>query len=387
MIASNIPDNITPHAIGPDNQPSGQSTRSGIQRNSDARLHYILENLGLFFEAVHEHDPLPLLCDLTAELLDTHDVEIAIPSGISVSHGSDAYLLGQAIAIKGQPIGRLVVRRATPFSSEERALAFMIAQLVGVVVEQNSLQGQIVQYHQQVQANTETLDQLLNLKRQIVSGHLNPQEVSMRLTTHVQVMVGGERASLLIVSNDNCDSPQLFLSDGTVATTERACEVRDHGLAGMVLRERRPLIIDETDTDQRWVSMSLDTYEAPSRCAMAVPLIWGDKILGVLTVTTTRSHLFGTLHLGLLELIGHNVALALRSVSLHTRMQRLSAMMAEISTTLTTMLHHAASDGTLDYTHDIAANLECLNSVTDQLQHVRQELLDLQRFVAPDMCL
>ncbi|NJM05302.1 GAF domain-containing protein [Candidatus Gracilibacteria bacterium] len=117
------------------------------------------------------------------------------------------------------------------------------------------------------------------------------QQLGVQFATQVTAMVGGDRASLLLTLPATAQMPMLILSNGAVSSTERALAVRDNGLAGLVLRERRPLIIDETDTDRRWFSLSAHEYDAPTRCAMAVPLIWGERVLGVITVTTTQTHL------------------------------------------------------------------------------------------------
>jgi GAF domain-containing protein len=135
--------------------------------------------------------------------------------------------------------------------------------------------------------------------------------------------------------------PMLILSNGTVSSPERAIAVRDNGLAGLVLRERRPLIIDETDTDRRWFSLSAHEYDAPTRCAMAVPLSWGDTVLGVLTVTTTQTHLFDTPQLNLLDLIASHVALALHSALIQVHIRSLSDALEDLAHNVNSALQAA----------------------------------------------
>lgn len=302
------------------------AARYTVLQEQSKRLQDALAQLGLFFEAAHERDPLPSLGDLARALMEADELHIAVPAGMRETSGDDPHQLTQAIAINGRTVGRFTARRARPFDAEDYELAFVIGQLIGVVLEQSSLYSQVEQYQQQVQANTDTLDRLLLFERRVVSNLASPQQIALTLATLVPEMVGSERASLLLVPADQPDAPELVLSNGGMTSIERAREVRAGGLAGLVLRERRPIIIDETDTDRRW--LSLEEYDAPTRCAMAAPLIWGDQILGVLTATTTRSRLFNTSHLNLLELIAHNISLALYSANLKARLEALQTTMA-----------------------------------------------------------
>lgn len=352
---------------------------------SGERLRYALANFGLFFEAARERDPLPSLQEIARDLIGADELHIAIPAGVGPVQFDDAHTLALPITIGGRPVGRLSMRRSTNFTAEDRTLAFIISQIIGVVLEQSSLYGQIEQYHQQAQANADTLEQLLSFKRQIVGGVNDPLQVALLLATHVPEMVGGDRASLLLISADQPDTPQLVLSNGTVTSPERAREVRDNGLAGLVFRECRPLIIDETETDQRWLAMSLKSFEAPSRCAMAAPVLWEDRVIGVITVTTTRSRLFDTSHLNLLELIAHNVALALHSATLNVRVKQLLALQADTVRNLqaplqaaTSTIHHLLPEHpngiqatvSLDDLRTIAAALAQIDAIT---QHLRTE--------------
>lgn len=372
------------------------ATNSNLQQNG-SRLRQALALFGLFFETAHESDPLPALQDLACDLLQADNLQIAVPAGIRPAYANDPHYLVQPVAIGGRPVGHLTARREIPFDNEDRALAFFVGQITGFVLEQSSLYSQIEQYRQQAEANADTLDQLLVFNRRIISGMSDPAQLALLLATLVPEMVASDRASLLLVPPENPTAPQLVLSNGTFATTERARAVCDSGLAGLVLRERRPLIIDETETDRRW--LALDTYEDPSRCAMAVPLLWGDQILGVLTVTTTRSRLFNTSHLNLLELVAHNVALALRSVTFNDRRDQLTALFAATASDLTATLQVAQASlqqllpidmqntcvsievATL---RKLAAALQRIGAIEQQLATAHHELLAMLKPVLHD---
>jgi GAF domain-containing protein len=351
-----------------------------------------MAGLGLLFEATREPDPLSILSELARGLLQADDVALAVPAPLSQADDSNASLLIRPITIGGRAIGRLTAQRTRPFDSDDQALASLIGQIVGAVIEQSTLHSQLEQYRQQAQAHDDTLAQLLDFNRQIVSGATDYQQLALMLATQVPAMVGGERASLLLMPLEQPDTPQLVLSTGAISTPERAKVVRDNGLAGMVLRERRPMILDETETDQRWLALAVREQDAPTRCAMAVPLPWHDRLLGALTVTTTQSHAFASSQLDLLELVACHVALALHNATLETKLTELTTALVDLIHNLNDPLQAAQlgfqmivttreDENTFHFDVDdlakITAALERIGVVSRQLAVLHRGLLTL----------
>ncbi len=293
------------------------TTASSEQPNNQSyRLREALASCGAFFIAGRrEADPLPMLRDLAADWLHAEKLEIIVPAGTGSLHIQEPGLLCGPIMIGRRVIGRIEARRSRPFSTDDHVLLGALGQILGAVLEQSTLQSQLDQHYHQAQANTDTLDRLLIFGRHMASASADPRHLAMDLVTQVPTMVTGERASLLLISHDQSDTPMLVLSNGIQSSTERAREVRDNGLAGLVLNSRAPMIIDETDTDHRWLALKGHENDVRTRCAMAVPLIWGEQLLGVLTVTTAQTHLFNTSQLNLLELVACHISLALHTAS------------------------------------------------------------------------
>ncbi len=310
-------------------------------QQSVARLRQFLNYIELFVETARESDPLPSLHDLASDLLPSDAIQIRVPANADDLPQNEPLFLSRAITAGGRVVGRIDARRADEFASDDRILASAIAQMIGAVLEQSSLYSQFEQYRSQAQANTDTIERLLTFNREISGDLQEPQQLALALATRVPAMVGGERASLLLTPFGQAKEPVLALSIGELLPTERALAVSDQGLAGLVLRERRPLIIDETDTDRRWLSLSEREHDTPTRCAMAAPVVWGERVLGALTVTTTETHLFDTPQLNLLELIAHHVALALYSANVTTCINTIAMLFAEEEFCLTDALQVA----------------------------------------------
>jgi GAF domain-containing protein len=313
-----------------------------------SRLRNALMTVGAFFTTARQSDPLPMLRDLCGEWLLADKVDIVVPAGTGSLRSHAPTML----------VGRIEVTRANPpFDSDDRELLTALGQIVGAVLEQSSLQGQLDQYLNQARAHADTLDQLLHFGRLVISATADPLHLGLQLATQGPAMVGGERASLLLIPLDNEETPLLILSNGHIATPERAREVRDQGFAGLVLREGQPLIIDETEADRRWLSLRTHEIDAPTRCAMAAPLRWGSRLLGAITVTTTRSRRFDSSHLNLLELVACHISLAIYAADLEVRRKRsvkhLNAIQDHINAALT-----AARAGDLKALDQIEAQLQ-----------------------------
>ncbi|NNJ09486.1 GAF domain-containing protein [Chloroflexales bacterium ZM16-3] len=297
----------------------------GSPNNQSRRLREALSGFGAFFAAGRrEADPLPTLRDLAADWLNAERLEIMVPAGTSVLRTDDPGMIFGPVLIGRRTIGRIEARRGRPFDEDDRALLGALGQIIGAVLEHSAQQSQLDQHYHESQANADTLDRLLGFGRLVVSAAADSQHLALALVTQVPEMVTGERASLLLIPDDAPDTPVLALSNGTFASAERAREVRDSGLAGLVFSSRVPVIIDETETDRRWLALRAREHDAPTRCAMAVPLVWGDRLLGALTVTTTQTHLFGTPQLNLLELVACHISLAIHAASADSCLARMS---------------------------------------------------------------
>lgn len=61
-------------------------------------------------------------------------------------------------------------------------------------------------------------------------------------------------------------------------------ELVERGLAGWVVRHRAPALVASTREDPRWLRRAWDEHHADTRSALGVPVLLGDRLLGILTL-------------------------------------------------------------------------------------------------------
>ena len=84
---------------------------------------------------------------------------------------------------------------------------------------------------------------------------------------------------------------------------DRLNETVHHGLAGWVLENRRPALVENTKEDPRWLPRGWEATLDLSRSAICVPLLTQDRVIGVLTLTRLQANRFTMEDLSLLTSI------------------------------------------------------------------------------------
>ncbi|HWQ13780.1 MAG TPA: GAF domain-containing protein [Roseiflexaceae bacterium] len=128
--------------------------------------------------------------------------------------------------------------------------------------------------------------------------------------------VGAIRASIILTSGGQL---RLFSSTRNRASVSLE-EILRNGIAGWVLRERRPAIIEETRTDARWVAVT--PLQRAVRSVAAVPIIREDRALGAITLVHHTPGYFTEEHLELLNSVAAQSAITLENAELFQLTQR-----------------------------------------------------------------
>jgi len=94
------------------------------------------------------------------------------------------------------------------------------------------------------------------------------------------------------------------------------------GISGQVGQTRTPMVIDDLSEQPEFLGFWGEAERTGSLAA--VPIVYRDKLLGVLTVTQAEPEAITDVHMKLLAAIADNAALAIRNAQLFERMRELS---------------------------------------------------------------
>jgi phosphoserine phosphatase RsbU/P len=134
-------------------------------------------------------------------------------------------------------------------------------------------------------------------------------------------VTGAEKGSLFLLdSNGVVTDSILTRQDASEEQRSRLIgKVFDKGLAGWVLRHRQMGLITDTETDDRWLTLPNQPYAV--RSALAVPIIWGEELLGILTLLHSQPGHFTKEVVSLMEATADQTALFLENARLYGKLE------------------------------------------------------------------
>ncbi|WP_254151081.1 GAF domain-containing protein [Candidatus Chloroploca mongolica] len=135
---------------------------------------------------------------------------------------------------------------------------------------------------------------------------------------HLADSLGAIRASIILAEFE--DHQPVCYSSSRNPSTLVLNDLLRQGLAGWVLRERNPAIIQDARNDSRWVTTN--TYHSNVRAVAAIPLIREGQALGVITLVHHTPGFFTEEHVELLTSLAAQSAVALESARLFRLTQR-----------------------------------------------------------------
>ncbi|MFZ0547924.1 MAG: histidine kinase N-terminal 7TM domain-containing protein [Candidatus Promineifilaceae bacterium] len=161
----------------------------------------------------------------------------------------------------------------------------------------------------------------------------NALDVAVKLTQ-------AELGSLFVLDENNIVTNSI-LSRGEMSPLEQqelVGRVMDQGLAGWVVRHQEAVRIQETATDERWITLPDAPYDAQS--VLAVPIVSSKTVLGILTLQHSRPKHFSQEDLRLMQASADQMVLALRNARLYDEQLRLAQQQTALYETLRTVGSH-----------------------------------------------
>jgi sigma-B regulation protein RsbU (phosphoserine phosphatase) len=179
-------------------------------------------------------------------------------------------------------------------------------------------------------AQSKLLEKLVSIARS--SSEEEVLKAALQTTLDVATeQTSSEKGSLFLIE------PSGKVSDAILSRSEVAPEQRqnligsvlDKGLAGWVIRHRQVGLIMDTENDPRWLTLPNQPYTV--RSALAVPILRGEELLGIITLLHSQPGHFSPETANLMQLTADQMALVLENARLYSKLDKYSkALDAEL---------------------------------------------------------
>jgi len=169
------------------------------------------------------------------------------------------------------------------------------------------------------QVQSKLLENFVAMARSPAQGEMLKATLQKTLEVSAE-LTGAEKGSLFLLdSNGVVTDSILTRSDATPEQRSRLIgSVLDKGLAGWVSRQREVGLITDTLEDDRWLTLPGQPYTV--RSALAVPILRGEELLGILTLLHSQPGLFSPETAELMQVTSHQIALTLENARLYEKL-------------------------------------------------------------------
>lgn len=132
---------------------------------------------------------------------------------------------------------------------------------------------------------------------------------------------GADKGSLFLLDPTGVVTESILTQDQQVAETRAKLigTVLDRGLAGWVYRHHTVGLIQDTDADERWLTLPNQPYVV--RSALAVPILRGEELLGILTLLHSEPGWFTPQMADLMQVTADQIALVLENAALFGKLE------------------------------------------------------------------
>ena len=178
------------------------------------------------------------------------------------------------------------------------------------------------------------LELLYHVSREVATA-LDLRTVLQRVLSQAIQNVGGERGSIVVLDDaGKAVGSTIVFGQQQINedTTQQLRDTVEHGLAGWVLKNREPVLITNTNQDERWLHRPDDgKKKAGAKSALCMPLLAREHLVGVLTLVHSQTNAFGEAHLDLMQAIADQAGIAVLNARLYTESQRKARVMSALA--------------------------------------------------------
>ena len=262
--------------------------------------------------------------------------------------------IGAPIIYRDRIIGQIGIDKTVPyfFTEDDAEMVMLFANQLGIAIENARLYRQIRNFAAELEKSVQERTAELQKALKELAEERDRVETLYRITGELVTTLDVDKVlnDALRMLNEATGAPQgaiMLLDPASNRLIYRAALGRKkplprggkltpfkpgYGLAGWVVQHRQPVIVADTSKDERWVPLHSEG-EGERRSALAVPLMVGAEVLGVLLLYHPEPNYFTEAHLKLVSAAASQVAQAINNAELYRlitdQAQRLGEMLQE----------------------------------------------------------
>jgi len=218
--------------------------------------------------------------------------------------------LAVPILLAGKALGSINVERKATFGDDDAETLQLVADHLAVAIHNAAI-------FEREKVRTKRLS-LISRIGQIAATGLNREELLQRAADAVHELLGYANVDIPIIEADQPDILIFGARGGEhkkIGFTDRL--PIGEGIIGAAAREGRTQLVNDVTRDPRYVTPPLNLK---NRAELAVPIIHGGRVLGVLNVEGRRR--FDLDDAASLQVVADHLAVAIHNADLHARAQR-----------------------------------------------------------------
>jgi sigma-B regulation protein RsbU (phosphoserine phosphatase) len=219
--------------------------------------------------------------------------------------------LAVPLIAKNKVIGVLDVESAKPsaFNEEHKRLLMLFASRIAVGIENARLYTRVSRQAKQLGLLTEISRELTSI--------LNVDQLLKRVADLLTRIIDYEMFSILLL-----DPTGQFLQHRFSLRFKESVHLKDdipvgQGLVGYAAQSGQPVLVPDVSKDPRYIMANPET-----RSELCVPLIYKEKVIGVLDIEHTRRGYFNDDHVRIVTTMAAQVAIAIENATLYERIAR-----------------------------------------------------------------
>jgi sigma-B regulation protein RsbU (phosphoserine phosphatase) len=219
--------------------------------------------------------------------------------------------LAVPLIAKNKVIGVLDVEAAQPgaFTEEHKRLLTLFASRIAAGIENARLYTKVSRQARQLTLLTE-------ISREI-SSILNVDQLLKRIADLLTRIIDYQMFSILML-----DPTGSFLQHRFSLRFKESVQLKQEipigeGLVGYAVTNKQAVLVPDVSKDPRYITLNPET-----RSELVIPLIYKDKVIGVLDIEHTKKGYFNEDHVRIMTTMAAQVAIAIENATLYERIAR-----------------------------------------------------------------